>query len=191
MKFICILLALFVFSLQAQETVQKRLYKKRHNKVQINAGNLQFNNNRSISGNILVGYSRNFGYFEAGFLLGFSNIRLTLFAEQGNILDVDNLGFKAGLVFEGNFIKNKRRNNWIPSGGLKLIYMASKHDFHRGDNRQEGFYVQPFLSSKHFISSRTSINMELEWPLKVWEWRDIGELWRGLDFSVAYAYYFH
>lgn len=187
MKFIYVLLALFVFSLQAEETMQKRLYKKRHNKVQINAGNLQFNNNMDISGNIQVSYSRNFGFFEVGALLGFSSIELNLF-EPKDIME--GLGLKAGIVVEGNFIKNKRRNNWIPSGGLKLIYMAREHEFDRGDERKEGFYVQPFLSSKHFISSRTSINMELEYPLKVWEW-DMEEIWRGLDFSVAYAYYFH
>lgn len=187
MKFIYILLALFVFSLQAEETMQKRLYKKRHNKVQINAGNLQFNNNISISGDVLVSYSRNFGYFEVGALLGFSNIEINLFEIGDKVLE--GLGLKAGLVVEGNFIKNKRRNNWIPSGGLKFIYMASEQKFD-GDDREEGFYINPFFSSKHFISSRTAINLELEYPLKVWEW-DTEEIWRGLDFSVAYAYYFH
>ena len=187
MKFIYILLTLFVFNLQAQETMQKRLYKKRHNKVQINAGQLKFSNNMNIIGDIQVSYSRNFGFFEIGALLGHSPIELDL-TDMGSLLE--NLGFYAGLVFEGNFIKNKRRNNWVPSGGLKLIYMASESEFKSGDDRKEGFYVHPFLSSKHFISSRTSINLELEYPLKVWEW-DMGELWRGLDFSFAYAYYFH
>ncbi|MDE0152076.1 MAG: hypothetical protein OXK80_06265 [Bdellovibrionales bacterium] len=187
MKFIYILLALFVFSLQAEETMQKRLYKKRHNKVQINAGNLAFNNNMDISGDVLVSYSRNFGYFEIGALLGFSNIEMNL-TEIDNIME--DLGLTVGLIFEGNFIKNKRRNNWIPSGGLKLVYMAREYDFNRGDDRKEGFYVHPFLSSKHFISSRTSINLELEYPLKVWEW-ETDEIWRGLNFTFAYAYYFH
>ena len=187
MKFIYILLTFFVFSLQAQETMQKRLYKKRHNKVQINAGNLKFNNHMSIGGNIQVSYSRNFGYFEIGALLGHSDISLNLYRLE-NLLE--GLGLQAGLVFEGNFIKNKRRNNWIPSGGLKVIYMAKEYRFEEGDRRDAGIYVHPFLSSKHFISSRTSINMELEWPIKVWEW-EMSALWRGLDFSFAYAYYFH
>ena len=188
MKFIYILLALFVFSLQAQETMQKRLYKKRHNKVQINAGNLQFSDQMDISGSIQVSYSRNFGFFEVGALLGLAGIEVNLSEMEEDLLS--DLGLKAGLVFEGNFIKNKRRNNWIPSGGLKLIYMANKHNFTSGDDRKKGFYAVPFFSSKHFISSRTSINMELEYPLKVWEW-ETEEIWRGLDFSFAYAYYFH
>jgi len=185
MKFVYILLALFVFSSQAQETMQKRLYKKRHNKVQINAGNLQFSPSMDLSGDIDARYSRNFGYFELGVLLGFSNIKLNF-----SQFEMEGLGLKLGGVVEGNFIKNKRRNNLIPSGGLKILYMFSEHDFQDSRSREKGFYVNPFLSSKHFISSRTSINMELEYPLKVWEW-NTEDLWVGLDFSVAYAYYFH
>lgn len=187
MKLIYILLTtLFVLSLQA-ETMQKRLYKKRHNKVQINAGQLKFSNNMNIIGDIQVSYSRNFGFFELGVLLGHSPIELDLTNMNDLLKD---LGLYAGLVFEGNFIKNKRRKNWIPSGGLKFIWMASETKFKSGDDRKEGVYVHPFLSSKHFISSRTSINLELEYPMKVWEF-DMGDLWRGLDFSFAYAYYFH
>ena len=187
MKFIYVLLVLFVFSLQAQETMQKRLYKKRHNKVQINAGDLKFSNNMVIGGSAQASYSRNFGFFEIGALLGFSDITISL-TKLEDVLE--NLGLHAGLVFEGNFIKNKRRNNWIPSGGLKLVYMARDFNFAEGDDREQGFYANPFVSSKHFISSRTSINLELEWPVKVWEW-DTSTIWRGVNFSFAYAYYFH
>ena len=186
MKLIYILLTLFfVFSVQA-ETMQKRLYKKRNNKVQINAGKLHFSETMDISGNLQASYSRNFGHFEIGALLGFSDMKL-------NLTDLDNVlkksGLLAGLIIEGNFINNKRRSNWIPSGGLKIIYMASDLAFDNKE-RDNGIYVNPFLSSKHFISSRTSINLELEWPVKVWEW-DMEDLWRGLDFSFGYAYYFH
>ncbi len=183
MKFIYILLALFVFSVQA-ETMQKRLYKKRHNKVQITAGNLMFSNEFDMSGSVYVSYARNFGYFEVGGLLGLNpdiNIWHFITGESGE--EFKDLGLQIGIILEGNFIENKRRNNWIPSGGFKLIYTK------RRDNE---FYVNPFLSSKHFISSRTSINIELEYPLQVWEWGSPGEnLVQGFKILGAYAYYFH
>ena len=168
--------------------MQKRLYKKRHHKVQINAGHLQISNEMSLTGSLVGSYSRNFGHFEIGALLGFSNVTEFNFSEIGQAMET--LNPRIGLVFEGNFIKNKRRNNWIPSGGLKIIYVFNEHEFGRGSDRSKGLYANLFLSSKHFISSRTSINIELEYPLKVWEW-DTEDIWKGLDPSIAYAYYFH
>ena len=182
MKFIYILLAFFVFSVQAQENMQKRHYKKRNNKVQINAGNLMFSNEFDMSGSVYFSYARNFGHFEVGGLLGLNpDINIWNFITGESGAEFKDLGLQIGIILEGNFIKNKRRNNWIPSGGLKLIYTK---------RRNNEFYVNPFLSSKHFISSRTSINIELEYPLQVWEW-NTDEIWRGFGFSAAYAYYFH
>ena len=177
MRFIFASLAL-LFIIEAQsETMQKRRYKKRHHKVQIGAGNLNFSNEFDAFGDIKVNYAYNWGHFELGVLFGLSP-DLNLF---NDITEFDKMGLLSGLSFEGNFIKNKRRNNWIPSGGLKVYYMLS---------RDSGLWTELFLSSKHFISSRTSINIELGYPLQVWEW-DSSRLFTGFNLDFAYAYYFH
>ncbi len=179
MKLVYVILAIFslnTFFLQA-ETMQKRQYRKRHHKIQINASSLRFGRSFDVSGLVDVGYAYNSGYFEIGGILGLNpDFNLWNIASE-----YEDINVFAGLSFEGNFIRNKRRNHWIPSIGLKVYGLY---------DRSFNIFVSPFLSSKHFVSSRTSINVEVSFPLKVWDW-NLDDLYDGFGLSVGYAYYFH
>ena len=180
MKLIYIILAVFslnTFFVHA-ETMQKRQYRKRHHKLQINATSLNFTKKFEASGSVDIAYAYNFGYFELGVLFGLSPDNASVFPTK---FEFKKLNPTIGFNIEGNFIKNKRRNNWIPSAGLKAIYAYTG---------KSNIRVSPYLSSKHFVSSRTSINVEIGVPLKVYDW-DLGELFQSVRFSVGYAYYFH
>ena len=179
MKLVYIILAIFslnTFFVHA-ETMQKRQYRKRHHKLQINATSLSFSKQFDANGAVDLAYAYNFGYFETGVLLGLKPEEEIELYELKN--DYKKIKLSFGFNFEGNFIENKRRNNWIPSLGLKVYYLLGN-----------GAFVQPYVSSKHFVSSRTSINIELAVPLQVWEW-DLKNIYDGFHFSVGYAYYFH
>ena len=157
----------------------KKRYRKRHHKVQMN-GWLAFNNDFELIDNshILLNYARNWGNFEAGALFGFipeNDQKVTDF-------DIAHWGLSAGALAEWNFLKNKRRINWVPAIGLKILYIQ----------QQKGLVQAiPYLVSKHFISTRTSINIELNYPLQVWEFDASDFYWQGFSLSVGYAYYFH
>ena len=158
----------------------KKRYRKRHHKVQTNAwfswdNEFAFNN----GSHLLVNYARNWGHLEAGALMG-------LMPSQGQkIMDfnIGEWGFSVGGLVEWNILKNKRRINWVPAVGLKVIYIQQETPW---------VHLVPYFASKHFISTRTSLNIELESPWQVWEWSsDFNDLFQGFRFSLAYAYYFH
>ena len=177
MKLVYIIaLAVFTLSVHAQ-TMQKRQYRKRHHKVQINASSLTFSKKFDMEGVINVGYSYNFGLIEAGLIVGMQpDVSILEIASK-----LDDLNFLIGLNLEANIIRNKRRNNLIPAVGLKT-YLLYDGDIN--------IMVSPFASTKHFISSRTSINLEFAFPLQVFEF-DLSDLYSGFQVSVGYAYYFH
>ena len=169
MKFVYLLAAfLLVFSSHGQT---RKRYKQRNHKLQ---ANVDVGVNPEVKGTLNLSYARNWGYFELG---GFAEALIDDL--EFSRFDMDNLGLKIGLSFEGNFIKNKRRNNWIPSGGLKVSWMPMSDVF-----------ISPYLVSKFFISSRTSLNLELAWPIQV---MDRFKLWSddGVQLLFGYAYYFH
>ena len=178
MKFSYIIaLAVFTLSVHA-ETMQKRQYRKRHHKVQINSSSLQFGKKFDVEGSVDVGYSYNFGHIEAGLVFGMKpDFNLIKIASE-----LDDLNLLVGLNVEANFIRNKRRNNFIPAVGVKAYALYD------GD---VNFIVAPFVSSKHFISSRTSINLELGVPLNMLEVLNPSKLYDSMQFSMGYAYYFH
>ena len=160
---------LLTLSLQAQA---KKRYKQRNHKLQT-AGHLNTSADNEITGTGSVSYAKNWGYFELG---GGLNIMPN---EMGFGEFFKKLGLELFLSGEGNFIKNKRKNNWVPGFGLQAAYRLGNEIF-----------LTPYLVSKHFISYRTSINVSLGYPLKVYEW---GSNWyrNGVQIMWSYAYYFH
>ena len=158
---------------------QKR-YKQRNHKLQINANlNLLQDGDIFGEGNLVqINYARNFKVAEVGVIAGFKP------EEGASFIDIPSLGLHVGLLGEFNFLPNKRRVNWVPAFGLKVILYQ--------DNAPE-FYVNPYLVSKHFISTRTSINVELEYPIFLLEGVEFitDRFWNGIQLRVGYAYYFH
>ena len=162
MKKSVIVVLFLALTLQAQA---KKRYKQRNHKIQT-GGHLMI---PQFEGNVNVGYAKNWGYFELGGELGLN--------PEG--LDIKRLGPEVGLIFEGNFIKNKRKNDWVPGLGLKLAYMMD------GDHI---INVNPYAILKWFISYRTSINFILDYPTQVFPRRNF---WSGVNLKWAFAYYFH
>ena len=169
MKWIILTIA-FLFMFASHSQTRKR-YKQRNHKLQTHAY-LHFDKDIELSGTLGVEYAKNWGYFELGGGLGImpDNLRFSDF-------NLDDLGMSISIFFEGNFIKNKRKNDWIPGAGLKISYMPTVDVF-----------VSPYLISKWFISYRTSLHLVLEYPMQVHQGQ---EWWDGLKPSFGYAYYFH
>lgn len=179
-----ITLSMVVLGLSHSFAQTQKRYKKRNHKLQLNVALdlLEDGNLLSEKSIIRFDYARNFGRFEVGALLGLSPSEEL---GSGDLLNIPRLGLHAGVLAEVNFIENKRRVNWVPAFGIKVIYYQAVNPI---------FHVNPYLVSKHFISTRTSINLELEYPWPIFEGgRDLipEGFWNGLKFNVAYAYYFH
>lgn len=158
----------------------KKRYRKRHHKLQTNIW-LSLDNEFSFNkgSHLLVNYARNLGNLELGGLVGF------IPDEGENAMDfnIGQWGLSAGGLVEWNIFKNKRRINWVPAVGLKVIYIQTNDPL---------VHLVPYFASKHFISTRTSLNIEVNSPWQVWEWSsEFQDLFQGVSFSLAYAYYFH
>ena len=49
----------------------------------------------------------------------------------------------------------------------------------------------PTLFQSTLSVQRTSINIELNYPMQVWEFDSSDFYWQGFSLSMGYAYYFH
>ena len=114
-------------------------------------------------------YAYNFkGYFEFGPYLNFS-------------MNSGQMGWKAGLFGEYNFIKNRGKRKWIPSLGLNL---GGGHGF--------GFHLSGGLqaSLKAFVAKRTAfisiLGFDISSPLD----RLFTSLTSQLSLKMGFAYYF-
>lgn len=175
MKWIYIfIIAIFLFNSQAQP---RKRYKQRNHKLQTNAY-FHLEDDKKISGMLNVSYAKNWGYFEIGGLLGLNPSRL----ELKKFLSTE-WNPELAIFAEGNLFKNKRKQNWIPSLGLKISYMIPNNKV---------VYLSPYFVSKWFISYRTSLHLALEYPIGVgWKNRLGIEWWNGVKILWGYAYYFH
>ena len=151
-------------------------YRQRKHRLQLEG---QFspwhqNNERKYFLDADVMYGYNTGYFEIGPNVG-------LFSPGGGNF---NLFFNAGIWAELNFIKNTRKEEFVPAVGLKINYQLE-------ERRKHFLLLSPYLTLKFFPASRTGIVLSGYYDIQTNFRSFFQNVFMGLNFSLAYVHYFH
>ena len=92
-------------------------------------------------------------------------------------------GWKAGLLAEYNFIKNRGKRKFIPALGLKIGGKSWSDPAFAGT-------VGPNLAAKFFVAKRTAIMASLGYMLVIPGFSDFQSLGHDISFRLGFAHYF-
>ena len=151
-------------------------YRKRKHRLQLegNFSPWHKDNEKKYFLDVDVLYGYNAGYFEVGPNIG-------LFSKGGGQF---NVFFNAGGWAEFNFIKNTRKESFVPALGLKINYLLQ-------ERRRHYLLLAPYLSLKFFPASRTGFILSGYFDIQTNFDSFFKRVDLGLNFSIAYVHYFH
>ena len=152
-------------------------YRKRHHRVQLSATGIFWHTDRPKSRYMDVGllYGYNFGYFEMG-----PSVNVW---SPGNG-DFRSIYFNLGGWAEFNFIKNTRKQKFVPALGLESGYLLSQRRLHH-------LVLSPYVSFKYFVASRTGIVLNVYFEYFTQFIRFFKNRQQGIGLSLSYVHYFH
>ena len=145
-------------------------YRNRTHRVQVSADlhpwSQDADNNLLMQADLLYGY--NAGLFEVGPNVSLEYIKKTF-------------GFAGGIWGEFNFIKNTRKEKFVPALGVKVNYI------HTG----QMLFLAPYLALKLYPASRTGLIVNLNYNIVTPFSSLFKQMKMGINVSIGYAHYFH
>ncbi len=152
-------------------------YRQRHHRVQIAVDGVIFHrdNARNKFMDVNARYGYNFGYFELG-------PSVNVWSPGNGDFQSLYLDFKGWAEF--NFIKNTRKQRFVPSLGLETGYLMSQRRMHN-------LVIVPYFSFKYFVASRTGIVLNVYGEMFTQFTQFFSNRNWGIGVSLAYVHYFH
>ncbi len=150
-------------------------YRKRTHRMQVGAQFIPWSriSDRNLRFDVDLLYGYNAGQFEVG-------PNLSLSSEGGKV----SLNLDVGGWAEFNFIKNVRKNEFVPALGLKINYSLMK-------GNQHNLLFSPYVSVKYFLASRTGLVASLNFDVLTELRNFAASIDYSVDLSLAYVHYFH
>ncbi len=152
-------------------------YRKRTHRFQITAQGVPWHtdNQKSMFTNIGVIYGYNAGRFELG-------PQIRLYNPGGQ--SFQSLYLHLGGWLEYNFIRNTRREKFVPAVGISTGYELERR-------RRHNLALSVYLSAKYFVASRTGIAINLYYEYSTLGTALFRQTDMGVGYSISYVHYFH